>query len=129
MAHVDGFQTTDSFRFDRTRSSSTVSLSSSSGYGSRLSLSPNSSQRRLALSKYFREKLSKHKSLASLLFINLSSQTSTTVEQNEQIYEHVWNLDEQIEKIRSKFVHQENDDRQSMISMSVDPPTTMHRFK
>jgi hypothetical protein len=35
-----------------------------------------------------------------------------------EIYEHVWNLDEQIERLRSNIV----DDTQSIVSMSVDAP-------
>lgn len=131
MAHVDGFQRTDSFRFDRIRSSSSMSLSSSSGYGSRLSLSPAASQRRSGLSKYFKEKLSKHKSLASLLLSSPTTSSGTTVDQ-EQIYEHVWNLEEQIEKFRSQVFKETSDDpdNHSIISMSVDAPTrSIHRFE
>jgi len=118
MQYIDGFRTTDSFRFDRNTSSSTISLSSSSGYGSRLSLSQtdhSSSNRRLGLTKYFKEKISRHKSLALLI----SSPKPEINNQNQtEIYESVWNLDEQINKIRSKI----NFDCQSIISMSVDEP-------
>jgi hypothetical protein len=122
MQHIDGFGTTDSFRFDRNTSSSSISLSSSSGYGSRLSLSQtdhssSSSNRRIGLSKYFKEKLSRHKSLALLISspkIEINNQNQNQTE----IYESVWNLDEQINKIRSKI----NFDCQSIISMSVDEP-------
>ncbi|CAF4649626.1 unnamed protein product, partial [Rotaria magnacalcarata] len=72
---IDGFQKTDSFRYDRNSSASTISLSSSSGYGSRLSLShaapssssSSSSSRRISITKYIKDKLSRHKSLASLV--------------------------------------------------------------
>lgn len=125
MTHLDGFQTTDSFRFDRNRSSSFVSLSSSSGYGSRLSLSPTDqavSHRRSCLTKYFKDKISKHKSLASLL---LSSHVSTNEDQQHtDIYEEVWNLDEQIERLRSQVSEDMDDDCQSLVSMSVDASTT-----
>jgi hypothetical protein len=122
MQRIDGFQTTDSFRYDRNTSSSSISLSSSSGYGSRLSLSQtdhSSSNRRIGITKYFKEKLSKHKSLASLIFspkIEMNNQNST------EIYESVWNLDEQIDILRSKINKQIHSDNQSIISMSVDPP-------
>ena len=113
MEHIDGFRTTDSFRFDR--STSTISLSSSSGYGSRLSLS--SLNRSKFLSKYFKEKLSRHKSLASLLF------STPKIEQSQQeIYDTAWNLDEQIDKIRLNL----SSDCQSIISMSVDEPERIH---
>jgi hypothetical protein len=98
---LDGFRTTDSFRFDTpVCCSSSISLSSSSGYGSRLSLSAttdghaSSSQRRSALKNYFRAKISRHKSLASLL---LSNQPVD----DPHVYEDVWNLAEQIEKVRT----------------------------
>lgn len=128
MAKIDGFQTTDSFRFDRDASSSSNSLSSSSGYGSRLSLSPtdssSSSNRRLAIRNYFKEKLSRHKSLTSLL--HLSSSRTAINDQNNEIYDTVWNLDEQIEKIRQTVVQPRPSDCQSIISMSVDLPTQRH---
>lgn len=119
MQRIDGFRRTDSFRFDRNTSSSTISLSSSSGYGSRLSLFQNDHSpfnRRFGLTKYFKEKISRHKSLASLLLLSSSSPKSTQEEMD--IYDHVWNLDEQINKIRSKI----QSDCQSIISMSVDEP-------
>jgi len=111
MPKIDGFQRTDSFRFNRDESSSSFSLSSSSGYGSRLSLSTTSNNR-YDLSKYFKEKLSRHKSLMSL--VQSTSQTDTT-----NIYEQVWNLEEQIEKFRLSF------DSQSTVSLSVDSPATI----
>lgn len=120
MDHLDGFQTTDSFRFDSNTSSSSISLSTSSGYGSRLSLSPtdhSSSSRRNGITKYFREKLSKHKSLASLIS---SPKIEMNTNNKTEIYESVWNLDEQIDKICSKFNKQIQSDSQSIISMSVD---------
>jgi hypothetical protein len=120
MQHIDGFQTTDSFRFDRNTSSSSVSLSSSSGYGSRLSLS-SSSNRRIGLSKYFKEKLSRHKSLASMILLSSSKKEIHNQHQTE-IYESVWNLDEQIDKLRSKVNQQTSSDNHSIISMSVDMP-------
>ncbi|UJR14685.1 hypothetical protein I4U23_001678 [Adineta vaga] len=116
MQQIDGFQTTDSFRFDRDTSSSSVSLSSSSGYGSRLSLF-SSANRRNGLTKYFKEKLSRHKSLASLF---ASSKVHISTENESEIYESVWNLDEQINKLRSQIDHQTHSDTQSIISMSVD---------
>lgn len=130
MAKIDGFQTTDSFRFDRDTSSSSNSLSSSSGYGSRLSLSPtdsssSSNNRRLAIRNYFKEKLSRHKSLTSLLHLS-SSRTAINNDPNNEIYDTVWNLDEQIEKIRQTVVQPRPSDCQSMISMSVDSPTLRH---
>ena len=129
MAKIDGFQTTDSFRFDRNTSSSSISLSSSSGYGSRLSLSPNdssssssSNRRRLAIRNYFKEKLSRHKSLTSLLLLS-SSRTAIDDDQTNEIYDTVWNLDEQIEKFRRNLpVQTQSFDCQSIISMSVDTP-------
>lgn len=131
MAKIDGFQTTDSFRFDRDTSSSSISLSSSSGYGSRLSLSPtdssssSSNRRRLAIRNYFKEKLSRHKSLTSLLF--LSSSRTAIDDHNNEIYDTVWNLDEQIEKFRRNIPIQPPSppafDCQSVISMSVDTPS------
>ena len=120
MPHIDGFQTTDSFRFDRNTSSSSISLSSSSGYGSRLSLS-SSSNRRLGLSKYLKEKLSRHKSLASLILLS-SSKREINHQHQTEIYESVWNLDEQIDKLRSEINKQTHSDTQSIISMSVDIP-------
>ncbi|CAF0983963.1 unnamed protein product [Rotaria magnacalcarata] len=130
MDHIDGFQTTDSFRFDRNTSSSSTSLSTSSGYGSRLSLSQtdhslsSSAARRNGIAKYFKEKLSKHKSLASLL---LSPKTDMDIQQETEVYESVWNLDEQIDKIRSKINKQIHSDSQSTISMSVDDPEQINR--
>ncbi|CAF0779075.1 unnamed protein product [Adineta steineri] len=117
MQHIDGFRTTDSFRYDRNTSSSTTSLSSSSGYGSRLSLSSSSNRRHGGLTKYFREKISKHKSLASLI---LSSKLEINTPHQTEIYESVWNLEEQIDKLRSKIHKQTDLDTQSIISMSVD---------
>ncbi|CAF4620068.1 unnamed protein product, partial [Rotaria sp. Silwood2] len=137
MKKIDGFQTTDSFRFDRNSSSSSISLSSSSGYGSRLSLfqtdpSSSSSNRRIGITKYIKEKLSRHKSLASLL---LSSSSTTTIKRTEinnhntDIYDNVWNLDEQIEKFRLNINKQIQYDSQSIISMSVDTPKPIrHRI-
>jgi hypothetical protein len=122
MQHIDGFQTTDSFRFDRDASSSSISLSSSSGYGSRLSLfqtDHSSSNRRLGITKYFKEKISKHKSLASLI---LSPKIEINTQDQTEIYESVWNLDEQIDKLRLKINQQIPSDNQSVISMSVDEP-------
>jgi hypothetical protein len=127
MQHIDGFRTTDSFRFDRNTSASSTSLSSSSGYGSRLSLSHHdhsSSNRRIGITKYFKEKISRHKSLASLIFspkIEINHHPNQT-----EIYESVWNLDEQINKIRSKINKQIHADCQSIISMSVDEPKQIH---
>jgi len=118
MQRIDGFQTTDSFRYDRNTSSSSISLSSSSGYGSRLSLSQtdhSSSNRRIGITKYFKDKISRHKSLASLI---LSPKIEIDNQHQTEIYESVWNLDEQIEKLRSKI----HPDCQSIISMSVDEP-------
>jgi hypothetical protein len=126
MQHIDGFRTTDSFRFDRNTSSSSISLSSSSGYGSRLSLSQtdhSSSNRRIGITKYFKEKISRHKSLASVI---LSSKPEINNQHQTEIYESVWNLDEQINKIRSKINQQIHSDCQSMISMSVDEPEQIH---
>jgi len=123
MPKIDGFQTTDSFRFDHNASSSSTSLSSSSGYGSRLSLSSN---RRIGITKYFKEKLSRHKSLASLLF---SSSRIEINNHNTDIYDDVWNLDEQIEKLRLNVNKQIQFDSQSIISMSVDTPKPIrHRI-
>jgi hypothetical protein len=125
MEQIDGFRTTDSFRFDRYTSSSSISLSSSSGYGSRLSLSQNdhSSNRRHGITKYFKEKLSKHKSLASIL----SPLTKPDINDHQtEIYESVWNLDEQIDKLRSEVNKQIPTECQSIISMSVDPPQQKH---
>ncbi|CAF0745377.1 unnamed protein product [Adineta ricciae] len=116
MQHIDGFQTTDSFRFDRDTSTSSISLSSSSGYGSRSSLF-SSSNRRNGLTKYFKEKIAQHKSLASLIF---SSKINVNTDSQIEIYESVWNLDEQIDKLRSQLDHQASFDTQSIISMSVD---------
>ncbi|CAF1378199.1 unnamed protein product [Rotaria sordida] len=136
MKNIDGFQTTDSFRFDRNSSSSSISLSSSSGYGSRLSLSQtdpssSSSNRRISITKYIKEKLSRHKSLASLL-LSSSSSSSTITEINNHdtdIYDSVWNLDEQIEKFRLNINKQIQYDSQSIISMSVDTPKPIrHRI-
>lgn len=120
MPYLDGFKTTDSFRYDHHTSSasSSISLSSSSSYGSHVSLS-SSSNRRHGLTKYFKEKLSRHKSLVSLLF---SSKHEINTSSNE-IYEDVWNLDEQIDRLRMKIQQQQQQnawDTQSMISMSVD---------
>lgn len=127
MKNIDGFQTTDSFRFDRNSSSSFISLSSSSGYGSRLSLSHaehSSSNRRIGLAKYFKEKLSRHKSLASLILS--PKQEKMNSQQETEIYDSVWNLDEQIDKLRSKIDKQIHSDTQSIISMSVDSPTQIY---
>ena len=124
MQQIDGFQTTDSFRFDRHTSLSTISLSSSSGYGSRLSLSQTDqslSNRRIGLKQFFKEKLSRHKSLASLLLLS-STRIEVTNPPETDIYDNVWNLDEQIEKLRLNITKQIQDDSQSIISMSVDPP-------
>ena len=133
MPKIDGFRTTDSFRFDRDTSSSSVSLSSSSGYGSRLSLSQpdssSSSNRRNGITKYFKEKLSRHKSFASLL---LSSPSTRTENENHytDIYDNVWNLDEQIEKLRLTVHQPVQSDAQSIISMSVDTPKPQrHRIE
>ncbi|CAF1009016.1 unnamed protein product [Adineta ricciae] len=121
MQKIDGFQTTDSFRFDRNTSSSSVSLSSSSGYGSRLSLSQadqsGSANRRISISKYFKEKLSRHKSLASLFPSPIRTETSNT---NTDIYDNVWNLEKQIEKLRVTVNKQLSSDSHSIVSMSVD---------
>ncbi|CAF3529085.1 unnamed protein product [Rotaria socialis] len=129
MKKIDGFQKTDSFRYDRNSSASTISLSSSSGYGSRLSLShaapssssssSSSSSRRISITKYIKEKLSRHKSLASLV---LSSSRTEMNNPNTDIYDHVWNLEEQIEKVRLTINKQLQFDAQSVISMSVDAP-------
>jgi hypothetical protein len=123
MRHRDGFRTSDSFRFDRNTSSSSISLSSSSGYGSGLSLFPIdhslTPNRFVGLTKYIKEKLSRPKSLASLI---LSPKTEINDQHQTEIYESVWNLDEQIDKIRSKINQQIHSDRQSIISMSVDEP-------
>jgi hypothetical protein len=123
MQQLDGFQTTDSFRFDRNTSSSSISLSSSSGYGSRLSLSQTdqSSNRRIGITKFLKEKLSRHKSLASLLLLSSSTRTEIANDQSD-IYDNVWNLDEQIEKLRLNINKQIQLDSQSIISMSVDTP-------
>jgi hypothetical protein len=135
MQKIDGFQTTDSFRFDRNSSNSYISLSSSSGYGSRLSLSQtdhsssSSSNRRIGITKYFKEKLSRHKSLASLLLSSPSTTTPIRTEINQHntdIYDNVWNLDEQIEKLRLTVNKQIPLDSQSIISMSVDIPIPVH---
>lgn len=133
MKKIDGFQKTDSFRYDRNSSASTISLSSSSGYGSRLSLShadplSSSSSRRISITKYIKEKLSRHKSLASLV---LSSSTRTEINNpNTDIYDDVWNLDEQIEKVRLTINKQLQFDAQSIISMSVDAPQPIcHRIE
>ena len=93
MKYRDGFQKTDSFRFDR-------NTSSSSGYGSDLSLSPTDhsfTSNRLKLSR-----------------------------PKTEIYECVWNLDEQIDRIRSTINQQIHSDSQSIISMSVDEPSSIH---
>jgi len=127
MQRIDGFQTTDSFRFDHNISSSSISLSSSSGYGSRLSLSQTdqlSSNRRISITKYFKEKLSRHKSLALLLS---SSTTREINNHNADIYDNVWDLDKQIEKIRLTVNKQIQLDAQSIISMSVDTPKRIRR--
>lgn len=127
MRRFDGFQKTDSFRYDRNSSLSTISLSSSSGYGSRLSLSPidpSPSSRRISITKYIKDKLSRHKSLASLV---LSSTPRTdTNDPNTDIYDTVWNLDEQIEKFRINVNKQIKFDSQSITSLSVDTPTSIH---
>jgi hypothetical protein len=132
MQKIDGFQTTDSFRFDRNTSSSSISLSSSSGYGSHLNLSQtdhSSSNRRSGITKYFKDKLSRHKSLASLLLSSSSSTTKRTEinNHNTDIYDNVWNLDEQIEKLRLTVNKQIQFDSQSIISMSVDTPKLIRR--
>jgi hypothetical protein len=133
MQKIDGFQTTDSFRFDR--ESSSISLSSSSGYGSRLSLSQtdhSSSHRRVGITKYFKEKLSRHKSFASLLLSSSSTPIRTEMNNqlNSDIYDNVWNLDEQIEKLRLNVNKQIRFDSQSTISMSVDTPKAIsHRIE
>jgi hypothetical protein len=131
MQRIDGFQTTDSFRFDHNISSSSISLSSSSGYGSRLSLSQTdqlSSNRRISITKYFKEKLSRHKSLALLL--SSSSTTREINNHNADIYDNVWDLDKQIEKIRLTVNKQIQLDAQSIISMSVDTPKPIrHRIE
>ena len=124
MKHIDGFRRSDSFRYDRqTFSSSSISLSSSSGYGSGLSLFPIdhslTSNRLVGLTKYLKEKLSRPKSLASLI---LSPKTERNHPHRTEIYESVWNLDEQIDKIRSKINQRIQPDCQSIISMSVDEP-------
>jgi hypothetical protein len=128
MQQIDGFQTTDSFRFDHNISSSSISLSSSSGYGSRLSLSQTdqlSSNRRISITKYFKQKLSRHKSLALLL-----SSTREINNHNADIYDNVWDLDKQIEKIRLTVNKQIQFDAQSIISMSVDTPKPIrHRIE
>ncbi|CAF4748927.1 unnamed protein product [Rotaria sp. Silwood1] len=136
MKKIDGFQTTDSFRFDCNSSSSSISLSSSSGYGSRLSLSQtdrpsSSSNRRSSITKYIKEKLFRHKSLASLLLSSTTTTTTTTEinNHNTDIYDNVWNLDEQIEKFRLNINKQIQYDSQSIISMSVDTPKQIrHRI-
>jgi len=131
MQRIDGFQTTDSFRFDHNICSSSISLSSSSGYGSRLSLSQTdqlSSNRRISITKYFKEKLSRHKSLALLL--SSSSTTREINNHNADIYDNVWDLDKQIEKIRLTVNKQIQLDAQSIISMSVDTPKPIrHRIE
>jgi len=123
MRHRDGFRTSDSFRFDRNTSSSSIALSSSSGYGSGLSLFPIdhslTPNRFVGLTQYIKEKLSRPNSLASLI---LSPKTEINDQHQTEIYESVWNLDEQIDKIRSKINQQIHSDRQSIISMSVDEP-------
>jgi hypothetical protein len=132
MQKFDCFQTTDSFRFDRNTSLSSDSLSSSSGYGSRLSLSSN---RRIGITKYFKDKLLRHKSLASLLLSTSSSASTTTTRTeinnyNIDVYDNVWNLDEQIEKLRLTVNKQIHIDSQSIISMSVDTPKRIrHRIE
>ena len=122
MEYIDGFQTTDSFRFDQNISSSSISLSSSSGYGSRLSLTQtdhSSSSHRIGIKKYFKEKLFRHKSSASLM---VSPRAEMNNQNESEVYESVWNLEEQIDKLRSKIDKQVHHDSQSIISMSVDTP-------
>ena len=132
MQQIDGFQTTDSFRFDRNVSSSSISLSSSSGYGSRLSLSQtdqSSANRRISITKYLKEKLSRHKSLASLL-LSPPPPIREINNHNTDIYDNVWDLDKQIEKIRLTVNKQIQLDSQSIISMSVDTPKPIrHRIE
>jgi len=131
MKHIDGFRKTDSFRYDRHTSSSSISLSSSSGYGSGLSLFPIdhalTSNRFIGLTKYLKEKLSRHKSLASLLLSSSTTKRTEINNHNTDIYDNVWNLDEQIEKIRLTVNKQIQFDSQSIISMSVDTPTLIRR--
>ena len=137
MRKIDGFQTTDSFRFDHTNSSSSsISLSSTSDYGSRLSLSQtghSSSNSRIGIKRYFKEKLSRHKSLASLFLSPSSSTTTKTVinkSNNTDIYDNVWNLEEQIKNFRLKFNKHVQIDSQSIVSMSVDTPKPIrHRIE
>jgi hypothetical protein len=134
MEKIDGFRTTDSFRFDRDTSSSSISLSSSSGYGSRLSLSQtdhsSSSNRRIGITKYFKEKISRHKSLASLLLPSPLSRTEINNYNTDDIYDNVWNLDEQIEKLRLNVNKKIQFESQSIISMSVDTPKLIrHRLE
>jgi hypothetical protein len=130
MQKFDCFQTTDSFRFDRNTSLSSISLSSSSDYGSHLSLTQTdhtSSNRRIGITKYFKDKLLRHKSLASLLLSTSSSTTRTEINNyNTDLYDNVWNLDEQIEKLRLNVTKQIHFDSQSIISMSVDTPKPIH---
>lgn len=126
MEHIDGFQTTDSFRFDRQTFSSSISLSSSSGYGSGFHLFPVdhsscTSNRLIGLTKYLKEKLSRPKSLSSLIS---SSRPVIDDQHPVEIYESVWNLDEQIDRIRSEIDRQISSDNQSIISMSVDQPSS-----
>lgn len=125
MEHIDGFRTSDSFRFDRQIFSSSISLSSSSGYGSGLHLFPVdhsscTSNRLIGLTKYLKEKLARPKSLSSLIS---SPQPPIDDQHSMEIYESVWNLDEQIDRIRSELDRQISSDNQSMISMSVDQPS------
>jgi len=138
MQKFDCFQTTDSFRFDRNTSLSSISLSSSSDYGSHSSLTQTdhtSSSRRIGITKYFKDKLLRHKSLASLLLSTSSSSSSTTTRTeinnyNTDVYDNVWNLDEQIEKLRLTVNKQIKFDSQSIISMSVDTPKPIrHRIE
>ncbi|CAF3211672.1 unnamed protein product, partial [Rotaria sp. Silwood2] len=87
----------------------------------------SSSNRRNIITKYFKEKLSKHKSLASLISSSSSSKTDINIPQHEtEIYESVWNLDEQIDKLRSKINKQIYSDSQSIVSLSVDEPEQIH---
>ena len=127
MDDIDGFQTSDSFRFDHQTSSSSLS-SSSSGYGSGLHLFPVdhpsfASNRFGGLTKYLKEKLSRPKSLASLTSSSTAASRTAIEEQpSMEIYERVWNLDEQIDRIRSEIDRQISSDNQSIVSMSVDAP-------
>lgn len=114
MEHIDGFQTSDSFRFDHQTSSSSLS----SGYGSDLHLfsidqSSFASNRLSGVTKYLKEKLSR---------LTSASRTASEDQSSMEIYERVWNLDEQIDRIRSEIDRQISSDNQSIISMSVDSP-------